>query len=112
MTMRAGRPETRCRCGAMEAMRNVTIKPEHEWVECGPDGLPTREAFDAWPDCRWPGCPNKSCGLLQSSLCFPHTISVRGISAEEGRLQIKLRREEAFGKGCDDADRFEVAHDR
>jgi len=78
------------------------IDPNHEWVEPGPDGLPTPEAFAAWPDCYWPGCPNKSCGPLGSSYCFPHTIQIRGISAEEGRAQIKRRREEAFGVGCDD----------
>jgi hypothetical protein len=83
-------------------MKNMTIKPEHAWVEAGPDGLPTQEAFDAWPNCRWPGCENKSCGPLDSSLCFPHTIQLRGITAEQGRAEIHARREQAFGKGCDD----------
>ena len=65
------------------------IDPNHEWVEPGIDGLPTTAAFAAWPDCHWPGCDAKSCGPLGSSYCFPHTILIRGITAEEGRAQIK-----------------------
>jgi hypothetical protein len=49
-----------------------------------------------------PGCQAKSCGPLASSYCFPHTIFIRQISKEEGRAQIKARREQAFGVGCDD----------
>jgi hypothetical protein len=82
-------------------MGNRVFDPSHEWVAAGPDGLPTAEAFAAWPDCHWPGCERKSCGPLGSSYCFPHTIQIRGISADEGRAQIERRREEAFGVGCD-----------
>ena len=83
-------------------MNSRVIDPSHEWVDAGPDGLPKEEAFAAWPDCYWPDCPHKSCGPLGSSYCFPHTIAIRGITAEEGRAQIKARREQAFGVGCDD----------
>lgn len=78
------------------------IDQQHEWVECGEDGLPTPEAFSKWPECYWPNCTAKSCGPLGSSYCFPHTIFIRGITTEEGRRQIKERREQAFGVGCDD----------
>jgi hypothetical protein len=94
----------------MTAAGNRIFDPNHEWVEAGPDGLPTPEAFAAWPDCHWPdGCANKSCGPLGSSYCFPHTILIRGISAEEGRRQIKARREQAFGAGCDDEEPLKPA---
>jgi hypothetical protein len=83
-------------------MANKIFDPQHEWVEGGSDGLPTAEAFAKWPDCHWPGCQAKSCGPLASSYCFPHTIFIRQISEEEGRAQIKARREQAFGVGCDD----------
>jgi hypothetical protein len=83
-------------------MSNKIFDPDHEFIETGLDGLPTEEAFARWPDCHWPGCDAKSCGPLGSSYCFPHTIALRDISAEEGRRQIKKRREQVFGAGCDD----------
>ena len=83
-------------------MNNKIFDPTHVWVQAGPDGLPTPEAFAAWPDCYWEGCPAKACGPLGSSFCFPHTIFIRGITAEEGRKQIKERREREFGVGCDE----------
>jgi hypothetical protein len=82
-------------------MKNKIFDPSHEFVEAGPDGLPTPRAFALWPDCHWPGCENKSCGPLGSSYCFPHTIALRGISAEEGRRQIAERRRQVFGEEAD-----------
>jgi hypothetical protein len=81
-------------------VRNKIHDPAHVWVAAGPDGLLTQEAFNSWPDCHWAGCAAKSCVPLSSSYCFPHTILIRGISADEGRRQIKARREQAFGVGC------------
>jgi hypothetical protein len=62
----------------------------------------TPKGLAEWPDCLTPDCEHKACGPLQSEYCFPCTILMRGITAEEGRAQIKSRREEVFGKECDD----------
>lgn len=29
--------------------------------------------IDDWPDCAIEGCPNKTCLVLNSPYCFPHT---------------------------------------
>jgi hypothetical protein len=36
---------------------------------------PSPEQLARWPDCKIPGCPNKSCIRLSSEFCYPHTKS-------------------------------------
>jgi len=62
----------------------------------------TPDNVHLWPNCLTPDCDNKSCVSLDSEYCGPCTMKIRNLTLEEAHLQIKQRREEAFGKGCDE----------